>query len=73
MDSYNLSVVARLVGHEGLEKDKQGGKSVRPGKGLSGAEVCWTPDSCFVMSGEYLLLEYMSLLSLTPITMHHES
>lgn len=52
MDSYDLSVLARLEGHEGLEKDKRGNMSIKSGKGLSGAEVCWTPDSCFVMSGK---------------------
>ena len=52
LDSYDLSVIARLAGHEGLEKDKQGDRTVRPVKGLSGAEVCWTPDSRFVMSGQ---------------------
>lgn len=53
LDSYDLKPVARLKGHVGLEKDKQGEMNVKPGRGLSGHEVCWTPDSTFVMSGSH--------------------
>ncbi|SNX84367.1 related to SWD2 - subunit of the COMPASS complex [Melanopsichium pennsylvanicum] len=44
-------VVARLIGHEGLEK--AAGKSIGmvAEAGISGQEVCWTPNGKWVLSG----------------------
>lgn len=55
LDAYDGSMVAKLVGHKGLEHGKSPGTSptLIPNKGISGEEVCWTPDSRFVVSGSY--------------------
>lgn len=44
-------VVARLVGHEGLEKASGGAIGMVAEAGISGQEVCWTPDGKWVLSG----------------------
>ncbi|EST05540.1 WD40 repeat [Kalmanozyma brasiliensis GHG001] len=44
-------VVARLIGHEGLEKASGVSIGMVAEAGISGQEVCWTPDGKWVMSG----------------------
>ncbi|SYW75357.1 related to SWD2 - subunit of the COMPASS complex [Ustilago bromivora] len=44
-------VVARLIGHEGLEKASGVGIGMVAEAGISGQEVCWTPDGKWVLSG----------------------
>ncbi|KAK8865601.1 hypothetical protein IAR55_000745 [Kwoniella newhampshirensis] len=51
LDSITLLPLRRLVGHGGLERDKQGNKAVQPRRGNSGEEVSWTGDSNWVISG----------------------
>jgi hypothetical protein len=48
LETFDLKVLVRLEGHTGLEKDLD----VKARKGLSGAEVCFTPDSRYVMAGK---------------------
>ncbi|KAI0091350.1 WD40-repeat-containing domain protein [Irpex rosettiformis] len=52
MDSFEGHLLAKLEGHVGLERRKIMAKeTMEPSKGISGEEVCWTPDSKFVLSG----------------------
>jgi COMPASS component SWD2 len=52
IDSFEGLLVAKLVGHIGLERGKFGKDTApQPIKGISGDEVCWTPDSKFVVGG----------------------
>ena len=52
MDSFEGHLLAKLEGHVGLERRKMTVReSMEPSKGISGEEVCWTPDSKFVLSG----------------------
>lgn len=52
IDSFEGLLVAKLVGHVGLERGKFGKDTApQPIKGISGDEVCWTPDSKFVVGG----------------------
>ncbi len=44
-------VAARLVGHQGLEKASGSAMGMVAEAGISGQEVCWTPDGKWVMSG----------------------
>ncbi|SPO25826.1 related to SWD2 - subunit of the COMPASS complex [Ustilago trichophora] len=44
-------VVARLIGHEGLEKATGQSIGMVAEAGISGQEVCWTPDGKWVLSG----------------------
>ncbi len=44
-------VVARLIGHEGLEKASGAPIGMVAEAGISGQEVCWTPDGKWVLSG----------------------
>lgn len=44
-------VVARLIGHEGLEKASGASIGMVAEAGISGQEVCWTPDGKWVLSG----------------------
>ena len=44
-------VVARLVGHEGLERATGQSIGMVAEAGISGQEVCWTPDGKWVLSG----------------------
>jgi COMPASS component SWD2 len=53
IDSYvqHIQIVRRLVGHRGLERDRNGNKAIDPRRGASGEELCWTADSRWVISG----------------------
>lgn len=51
VDAFDLVLVRRLVGHQGLERDREGQKSTSPRRGASGEEVCFTGDSKWVISG----------------------
>lgn len=52
LDAFNGSLLAKLEGHEGLERRVQGQPlSIQPQRGMSGEEVGFTPDSKFVVSG----------------------
>lgn len=52
MDAYDGGMVAKLVGHVGLERGKAGKETApQPVKGISGNELCWTPDSKYVVGG----------------------
>lgn len=51
LDAYELRMVRRLTGHQGLERDINGDRGVEPRRGKSGEEVCWTGDSRWVLSG----------------------
>lgn len=44
-------VVARLVGHEGLERASGTAMGMVAEAGISGHEVCWSPDGKWVLSG----------------------
>lgn len=51
VDSFSGKVLWRLVGHLGLEQASGGGVGMVPQAGISGQEVCWTPDGKMVISG----------------------
>ncbi|KAF7424272.1 member of Set1p complex, histone methyl transferase [Pleurotus ostreatus] len=52
LDSFEGHLLAKLEGHTGLERRRMGTPpSIEPSKGNSGEEVCWTPDSKYVISG----------------------
>ncbi|EIW72712.1 hypothetical protein M231_07216 [Tremella mesenterica] len=51
VDAFDLVILRRLVGHQGLERDKDGQKGIIPRRGASGEEVCFTGDSKWVVSG----------------------
>jgi hypothetical protein len=47
LEAFTLQIVARLEGHQPLG-------FISRGVTRSGAEVCWTPDSSYVLSGKLL-------------------
>jgi COMPASS component SWD2 len=52
LDAFEGHLLAKLEGHIGLERKKSGAAlSIEPVKGSSGEEVCWTPDSKYVIGG----------------------
>ena len=52
VDAFEGHLLAKLEGHVGLERRKMGADlSIEPVKGSSGEEVCWTPDSKYVVGG----------------------
>ena len=52
LDAFEGHLLAKLEGHIGLERGRLGvALSVNPTKGISGEEVCWTPDSKFIIGG----------------------
>lgn len=52
LDAFEGHLLAKLEGHIGLERTRLDMViGLNPTKGISGEEVCWTPDSKFVMSG----------------------
>ncbi|KAJ1307556.1 hypothetical protein OPQ81_001653 [Rhizoctonia solani] len=52
LDAFDGDLLCRLEGHLGLERGKTGNSlGVVPDRGISGEEVCWTPDSKFVIPG----------------------
>ncbi|KAG8733968.1 member of Set1p complex, histone methyl transferase [Ceratobasidium sp. 423] len=52
LDAFDGDLLCRLEGHLGLERGKTGNSlGVVPDRGISGEEVCWTPDSKFIVSG----------------------
>ncbi|KIY64566.1 WD40 repeat-like protein [Cylindrobasidium torrendii FP15055 ss-10] len=52
MDSFDGTVLAKLVGHQGLERRSENAQpTMHPQKGISGEEVSWTPDSKFIVGG----------------------
>ncbi|WVR05566.1 hypothetical protein IAU60_002585 [Kwoniella sp. DSM 27419] len=51
LDAFDLTPLRRLVGHQGLERDKEGRKDVAPRRGTSGEEVSFTADSNWIVSG----------------------
>lgn len=53
VDAFSLYLHARLEGHKGLEHDQSGQKQIKPRRGASGHEVCWTSDSNWVLSGSH--------------------
>lgn len=52
VDSYKGTLLRRLVGHQGLEGAAGNPIGMVPEAGVSGQEVCWTPDGKFVISGQ---------------------
>lgn len=54
LDAFDGTVLAKLMGHVGLERGKTGNNiSVAPARGISGEELDWTPDSKFVVGGSH--------------------
>jgi COMPASS component SWD2 len=54
MDAFDGYLLAKLEGFEGLERGKSGNSvGIVPGRGISGEEVCFTPDSKFVIGGDH--------------------
>ncbi|WWC68317.1 uncharacterized protein I206_102242 [Kwoniella pini CBS 10737] len=51
LDAIDLVPLRRLVGHQGLERDKNGNKQPGTKRGISGEEVSFTSDSKFIISG----------------------
>jgi COMPASS component SWD2 len=51
LDAFTLLIVRRLIGHQGLERNREGQKVVQNRRGASGEEVCWSSDSRWVISG----------------------
>ncbi|THV02875.1 WD40 repeat-like protein [Dendrothele bispora CBS 962.96] len=52
VDAFGGRMVAKLVGHVGLERRSMSSPiNIQPEKGSSGEEVCWTPDSKFIVGG----------------------
>ncbi|EJF64604.1 WD40 repeat-like protein [Dichomitus squalens LYAD-421 SS1] len=52
MDAFEGHLLAKLVGHVGLERRRPDAPlSIEPQRGCSGEEVSWTPDSRYVLSG----------------------
>ncbi|KZW02757.1 WD40 repeat-like protein [Exidia glandulosa HHB12029] len=52
LDAFDGRLLARLQGHVGLERGKAGtAPGVVPVRGISGEEVCWTPDSKYIVGG----------------------
>lgn len=53
LDAFDGHLLAKLEGHEALERGKSGNISVTPQRGISGEEVSWTPDSKYVVGGSH--------------------
>jgi COMPASS component SWD2 len=51
MDAYDGPMLARLTGHHPLDPKPALGQVQQSTRQVSGEEVCWTPDSKFVLSG----------------------
>ena len=52
LDAFEGHLLAKLDGHVGLERVRMGAVlGVNPTKGISGEEVCWTPDSKYIVGG----------------------
>ncbi|OCF56750.1 compass component swd2 [Kwoniella mangroviensis CBS 10435] len=51
LDAIDLVPLRRLVGHQGLERDKTGNRGHVPRRGSSGEEISFTSDSKFVVGG----------------------
>jgi len=52
LDAFDGTLLIRLEGFTGLEGGKTGREGgMVPTRGISGEEVCWTPDSKFVVGG----------------------
>lgn len=52
LDAFDGNLLWKLEGFVGLERGKTGNAiGMVPGRGISGEEVCWTPDSKFVIGG----------------------
>jgi COMPASS component SWD2 len=52
LDAFEGHLLAKLEGHIGLERGRMGAVlGVNPTKGISGEEVCWTPDSKYIVGG----------------------
>lgn len=49
LDAYGAKLMAKLEGHKGLDPSQPLGAP--PSRRLSGEEVCFTPDSKYVLSG----------------------
>lgn len=50
-DTYTGKVVYRLTGHIGLERADGASVGLVPKAGISGQELCWTPDGRMVIAG----------------------
>ncbi|KAK7454447.1 hypothetical protein VKT23_011203 [Stygiomarasmius scandens] len=52
VDAFGAHIVAKLVGHVGLERRSVSSPpNIQPEKGSSGEEVSWTPDSKYIVGG----------------------
>lgn len=52
LDAFEGHLLAKLEGHVGLERRAMSSPpTIEPAKGNSGEEVCWTPDSKYVVGG----------------------
>lgn len=52
VDAFEGHLLAKLEGHIGLERrSMSAAPTIEPSRGSSGEEVCWTPDSKFVVGG----------------------
>ncbi|WFD27881.1 hypothetical protein MNAN1_002889 [Malassezia nana] len=51
LDAYSGKLLYRLVGHVGLERADGATIGIVPSAGISGQELCWTPDGQMVVAG----------------------
>lgn len=52
MDAFEGHLLAKLVGHASLERRRpEVPPGIEPQRGCSGEEVCWTPDSNYIVGG----------------------
>lgn len=71
VDSFEGTILAKLEGHVGLERRGMNAPpSIDPVKGISGEEVCWTPDSKYVLGGSLdgniMIWDVQSLKQMAP-------
>lgn len=51
LDAFQGHILFRLVGHVGLERAEGASVGMVPSAGISGQELCWTPDGRMVIAG----------------------
>ncbi|KOS13640.1 wd40 repeat-like protein [Malassezia pachydermatis] len=51
LDAFSGQMLFRLVGHVGLERAEGGSIGMVPTAGISGQELCWSPDGRIVIAG----------------------
>lgn len=75
IDSYTGQLMYRLTGHVGLERANGASVGLVPKAGISGQEMCWTPDGRMVLAGSATGQVYVWALperppSALPSTLH---